>query len=106
MSHVKIRPATQRDVAAIAAVHVQTWREAYQDLLPQADLDKLSVEKRKDQWREAVEFNDPQVQVAIDGDRLVGFVGFDRSRDPKTRPTTGEIWPFTRPLPTGAKVWA
>jgi len=92
MSHVKIRPATQRDVAAIAAVHVQTWREAYHDLLPQADLDKLSVEKRKDQWREAVEFNDPQVQVAIDGDRLVGFVGFDRSRDPKSRPTTGEIW--------------
>ena len=25
-------------------------------------------------------------------DKIVGFVGFDRSRDPKTRPTTGEIW--------------
>ena len=24
--------------------------------------------------------------------KVVGFVGFDRSRDPKSRPTTGEIW--------------
>ena len=23
---------------------------------------------------------------------VVGFVGFDRSRDPKSKPTTGEIW--------------
>ncbi len=30
--------------------------------------------------------------MAVDGDKIVGFVGFDRSRDPKTRPTTGEIW--------------
>jgi GNAT superfamily N-acetyltransferase len=32
------------------------------------------------------------VQVAIDGDKIVGFVGFDRSRDEKSRQTTGEIW--------------
>jgi RimJ/RimL family protein N-acetyltransferase len=28
----------------------------------------------------------------VDGDKIVGFVGFDRSRDEKSRPTTGEIW--------------
>ena len=32
------------------------------------------------------------MQVAVDGDKIVGFVGFDRSRDEKTRNTTGEIW--------------
>ena len=30
--------------------------------------------------------------MAIDGDKIVGFVGFDRSRDEKSRQTTGEIW--------------
>ena len=30
--------------------------------------------------------------MAVEGDKIVGFVGFDRSRDEKTRPTTGEIW--------------
>src|SRR2546427_5765299 len=51
-----------------------------------------SVEKRQAYWREAIEFCEPQVQVAIDGDKIVGFVGFDRSRDEKSRQTTGEIW--------------
>jgi GNAT superfamily N-acetyltransferase len=30
--------------------------------------------------------------VATDGKAIVGFVGFDRSRDPKSKNTTGEIW--------------
>ena len=46
---------------------------------------------------EAIEFSDPQIHVAVlenaQGDEeVVGFVGFDRSRDPKTPATTGEIW--------------
>jgi ribosomal protein S18 acetylase RimI-like enzyme len=32
------------------------------------------------------------VRVAVDGDKIVGFVGFDRSRDKGTPPTMGEIW--------------
>jgi len=32
------------------------------------------------------------VQVAVLGGEIVGFVGFDRSRDPKTPSTAGEIW--------------
>ncbi|WP_374941009.1 GNAT family N-acetyltransferase [Xylophilus ampelinus] len=43
-------------------------------------------------WQEAIELGEPQIQVADDDGELVGFVGFDRSRDPKTRPTVGEIW--------------
>ena len=43
-------------------------------------------------WRDAIEYGDPQVQVALDGNKLVGFVGFDRSRDKGTKNTVGEIW--------------
>ncbi len=43
-------------------------------------------------WRDAIEYGEPLLQVAQDGSRLIGFVGYDRSRDPKSRPTTGEIW--------------
>jgi ribosomal protein S18 acetylase RimI-like enzyme len=28
----------------------------------------------------------------MDGDKIIGFVGFDRSRDKGTPPTMGEIW--------------
>ena len=47
---------------------------------------------REAKWREAIEFSEPQVHVAVLGDEVVGFVGFDRSRDAKTPSTTGEIW--------------
>ena len=30
--------------------------------------------------------------MAVDNGQIVGFVGFDRSRDKGTPPTTGEIW--------------
>ena len=92
MSIYKVRPATLRDAPAIAAIHVNTWKEAFEGILPEADLASISLEKRLEFWREAIRYNDPQVHVAIDEDRIVGFVGFDRSRDPKSKATTGEIW--------------
>ncbi len=92
MSNFSVRPATLRDAKAIAEIHINTWREAYEDILPASDLNGISLEKRLALWREAIEFSEPQVHVAVDGDRIVGFVGFDRSRDPKSKATMGEIW--------------
>jgi hypothetical protein len=38
MSLYQVRPAVARDAATIAAIHVNTWQEAYEGLLPEADL--------------------------------------------------------------------
>ena len=93
MSSIQVRPATLRDAKAIAQVHTASALEAYRGLVPDDQLKSMSsVDKRQAYWREAIEYSEPQVQVAIDGDKIVGFVGFDRSRDEKSRPTTGEIW--------------
>ena len=93
MSSYAINPASQRDAQAIAEIHVAAWQHAYADLLAPEDLATLSVDKRLAMWREAIEYAEPQVLVATDtAGKLVGFVGFDRSRDPKTKSTTGEIW--------------
>lgn len=92
MSSIQVRPATLRDAKAIAQIHTVSAQEAYKGLVPDEQLKSMSVEKRQAYWREAIEYSEPQVQVAVDGDKIVGFVGFDRSRDEKTRPTTGEIW--------------
>ena len=61
-------------------------------ILPEDQLRALAPATREAKWREAIEFSEPQVHVAVLGDEVVGFVGFDRSRDPKTPSTTGEIW--------------
>ncbi|MBK6650937.1 MAG: GNAT family N-acetyltransferase [Betaproteobacteria bacterium] len=92
MSGIEVRPATLRDAKAIATIHVKVWQEAYAEILPAETLKTLSVEKRQAMWREAIEYSEPQVLVALSGGEIVGFVGFDRSRDPKSKPTTGEIW--------------
>ena len=72
----QVRPATQRDAKAIAAI----------------DLEEGATGRPLFDWREAIEFSEPQVQVVLDDTQVVGFVGFDRSRDTGTPPTTGEIW--------------
>ena len=92
MSSYSVRPATARDAKAIAEIHVATWKSAYADLMPADYLSQNTVEKRLAYWREAIEFSDPQLLVATEDDKVVGFVGFDRSRDAGSRATVGEIW--------------
>ena len=92
MPSYKVRPAVDSDAEAIASVHAASSRAAYEGLVPDQH-DSLPMEKRRAFWRDAIEYSEPQVHVALDeAGALVGFTGFDRSRDPKSRPTTGEIW--------------
>ena len=92
MSPYEVLPAEMRDAKAIAEIHSIAARAAYAGLVPDDQLDALAPATREAKWRQAIEFADPQVHVAVQGDEVVGFVGFDRSRDPQTPSTTGEIW--------------
>lgn len=87
-----VRPATLRDAKNIAELHNATFREAFKALIAEAEIPAMPLEKRQAYWREAIEYSEPQVHVALDDDKIVGFVGFDRSRDKGTPPTMGEIW--------------
>jgi hypothetical protein len=73
MSSIQVRPATLRDAKAIAQIHTVSAQEAYKGLVPDEQLKSMSVEKRQAYWREAIEYCEPQVQVAIDGEKIVGF---------------------------------
>lgn len=92
MSSYLVRPATIRDAKAIAQIHVTAAQAAYKGLLPEDQINPPTVEKRQAYWREAIEYSEPQVQVVTKDDEIVGFVGFDRSRDKGTPSTMGEIW--------------
>ena len=92
MSNIEVRVATMRDAKVIAEIHATSSQAAFKALFPGEKAPVVSVDKSQAYWREAIEFSDPQVFVATDDDVVVGFVGFDRSRDAKTPATTGEIW--------------
>jgi len=79
---VSIRKATLADVEGIARVHVQAWRESYRDLMPQAALDGLSVDRRTAQWRGTLGApNSPAcVYVAVQDGAVCGFGSAGRTR--------------------------
>ena len=91
MSSYQVRPAVDSDADPVAAVHSSSSHAAYEGVVP-AGQPSLPIEKRRAFWRDAIEYGEPLVQVALEGSRVIAFVGFDRSRDPKSKPTTGEIW--------------
>jgi ribosomal protein S18 acetylase RimI-like enzyme len=88
-----VRPATLRDAKQIAELHNATVRDAFKTTLAtDTPLPVVPLDKRQAYWREAIEYSEPQVHVAVDEDKIVGFVGFDRCRDKGTPQTMGEIW--------------
>lgn len=91
MSSYQVRPAVESDAEQVAAAHASALQAAYQAVAPEAH-QTLTMERRRAFWREAIEFGEPLVQVALQDGSVVGFAGFDRSRDPKSKATTGEIW--------------
>ena len=92
LTHVEVRPATTRDAAKIAELYTATAKEAFKTMQTGAKVLPVPEEKNTVYWREAIEYAEPQVQVAVDGSTLIGFVGYDRSRDAGTPNTLGEIW--------------
>ncbi len=97
MPEFQVRPAKLRDAKTVAEIHSLAARAAYAELLHEEQLRALAPATREAKWREAIEFSEPQVHLAFSVDeagkeQVAGFVGYDRSRDPKTPATTGEIW--------------
>jgi GNAT superfamily N-acetyltransferase len=91
MSSFQVRPAAAGDAHQIAAVHASSSHAAYESIAPEAH-QSLPIEQRRAFWLDAIEFGEPLLQVALEQEQVIGFAGYDRSRDPKSKPTTGEIW--------------
>lgn len=91
-TEIRVRPATLADAKTIAEIHVEAWAAAYTGIVPEDHLKSQTVAKRQALWADAIKYAEPQVLVALDANAIVGFAGYDRSRDPKTKATVGEIW--------------
>jgi ribosomal protein S18 acetylase RimI-like enzyme len=79
---MKIRPATVDDANDIARIHVDTWRDAYKGIVPDAYLKDLSKEKRAATWAGSL-LRSPNNTLVATGDigQILGWVSFGSSRD-------------------------
>ena len=92
---VTIRPAHKEDAAAIARIHVETWRSTYAGLLPDRLLLRMSVAAHEARWwRHALARYRRNHYVFVAETREDGVIGFGSggpSREPDL-PYKGEIY--------------
>lgn len=88
-----IRPATVQDAKEIAHIHIQTWRAAYNGIIPQAHLQSLSIDERTEHWRERLSKYPERTLVAQEDGKVVGWVFLGPGRDDDAQ-GRGEIYGF------------
>ena len=86
-----IRGATLDDAAAIARVHVSSWRSTYRGMLPADFLASLSESGYAERWKRVIAEATSKVYVAEDGTDVVGFASGGRERAGETG-YEGEIY--------------
>lgn len=87
-----IRDGHEADAAAIARVHVDTWRATYTGIIPDSFLDNLSYERSEAFWRDHLSTPAGIVCVAEnDESQIVGFATGGQEREGNTQ-YQGEVY--------------
>ena len=76
---IEIRRAKTADAEAIAAAHDESWRAAYQGIIPGAELDKL-ITRRGPTWWESAIRKGSRITVMQFGDTVAGYANYGRNR--------------------------
>src|ERR1700688_3879353 len=79
-----VRPAALDDAAAIARVHVASWRTTYRGMLADDFLASLGEEPYTDRWRRVIGDGLSRVFVVEEGQAIVGFASCGRERAGET----------------------
>ena len=78
MTTPDLRRAEPGDAHALARVHVTSWAETYQGLMPDGFLAAMTGEARRERrqimWRQTLEADKESVLVAVQDGAVVGFV--------------------------------
>ncbi len=70
---MKIRRATQSDLQEIAAIHIESWKDSYSDVLPGEFLAEQINRDFERNWNE-IEIQNEDIVLVAEENSLVGFV--------------------------------
>ncbi|MGH3914506.1 MAG: GNAT family N-acetyltransferase [Pseudonocardiaceae bacterium] len=90
----EIRDAQPPDAHSIATVHVESWRVAYQNLLPDDVLASLSIPERERTWSKILVDSPPQTAVLLAKSDavVVGFAAVGADRDSTAATEVAELY--------------
>jgi ribosomal protein S18 acetylase RimI-like enzyme len=72
---LRVRRALVEDAGGIARVSVRGWQSAYRGLVPDAYLDALDIEERRERWRERLD--DGVCAFVVEQHGIVGYCRVD-----------------------------
>ncbi len=76
---IEIRRAKPVDATAVATVHDEAWRTAYQGIIPGTELDKLINRRGPDWWDSAIR-KGSRIALLQFGDQIAGYSNYGRNR--------------------------
>jgi GNAT superfamily N-acetyltransferase len=88
-----IRSGTPEDAAAVARVHVDSWRTTYRGIVPDDFLAQLSYERSATQWRQALAGEGERALFVVQtaAGQIPGFASAGRERG-ELADFHGELW--------------
>jgi len=87
-----IRYANEGDAFTLAYIHVNSWKAAYKNIVPDEILDNLSVDKRKLYFENVIKDKSEIIVIAYKDNVAAGFMTFGKCRDDDKDSSLGEIW--------------
>ncbi len=78
---IKLRRPKRADAADLAAVYEESWREAYQGLLPHLTLERMIARRGSGWWRANLSRGGSYLALEFDGD-VVGYASYGHCRSP------------------------
>ncbi len=76
---IEIRRARPNDAFAVAETHDEAWRNAYQGIIPGAELEKLIARRGPDWWESAIR-KGSRIALLQFGDIVAGYTNYGRNR--------------------------
>lgn len=74
--NISIRTANISDALDISYVHVESWRSAYEGIISNDYLQKISVCERENRWRSILSMESSKTYVAEFNRKIVAFINF------------------------------
>lgn len=88
----EIRRACVDDAEQLGYLHSFTWRTAYQGIVPDEILYRMTPEKRIKYFKVALKNNTEDTYVLTTGDKIIGMITLGPCRDSDLDDSWGEIW--------------
>jgi ribosomal protein S18 acetylase RimI-like enzyme len=86
------RRPTADEAPAMAALHVQCWREAYAEILPAELMATFSAATRLPMWQAAIPNAERFVWAAFENDRPLGFIISGSTQERHIDDQDGHLW--------------